>query len=338
MEKSDLKKLSASRIKTLQSCSWTYWANYVLKLPQATNSGALRGSTCHSIFELLLMPKRKKYQKSIVKAKSLEACSSVKRLVKIYLKKQKLHEQSEYDLVEKMIVVGLASDFYGKKGTKLFAPEHQFDIANLEPKYHIGGFIDKWGIDEKKKIIYIYDYKSSKAKFSGEEQSANVQAMMYSLVAKKMYPEYKPIVVFIFLRFGDDPEQIVEFDDKILAGFEHFLEDVNSQINNFTYADALANLAAGQKQKGDSFSGRLMCGFSKEKGELKKDGTPKWCCPYKFGFDYFVGLDKDGKIASTEFTEKALLDDKTIADKIKSVEKRTYFGCPAFNKSSLTSF
>jgi len=333
MEKPDLKKLSASRIKTLQSCSWVYYCNYVLKLPQATNSGAMRGVSCHSVFELLLKVKRKKYQKSIVKAKSLDACPSVKRLVKIYLKKQKLHDQSEYNLVEKMIVVGLASDFYGKKGTKLFAPEHQFDIENPEPKYHIGGFIDKWGIDEKNKIVYIYDYKSSKAKFSGDERESNVQAMMYSLVAKKLYPEYKPVVVFIFLRFGDEPEQVVEFDDKILAGFEHYLEDVNGQINNFTYADALANLAADQQQKGDSFSGRLMCGFSKEKGELKKDGTPKWCCPYKFGFDYFAGLDKDGKMVSTAFDKQDLIDAK-----ITNTESRRYTGCPRFNRSSLTSF
>jgi len=333
MEKSDLKKLSASRIKTLQSCSWTYWANYVLKLPQLSNSGAMRGSICHDIFELLLMDSRKKYQRKIVKSNSLDACPSVKRLVKLYLKKQKLNDQSEYNLVERMIVVGLASDFFGKKGTKLFSPEHQFDIVNSEPLYHIGGFIDKWGIDEKTKTIYIYDYKSSKAKFAGEEQTSNIQAMMYSLVAKKLYPEYKPVVIFIFLRFGDSPEQIVEFDEKTLAGFEHYLEDVNSQINNFSYADAMANFAADQQQKGDSFSGRLVCGFSKTKGELKKDGMPKWSCPYKFGFDYFVGLDKNQQIVSTAFTKNELVDSKIV-----SIEPRQYNGCPKFNKTGLTSF
>lgn len=333
MEKSDLKKLSASRIKTLQSCSWTYWANYVLKLPQISNSGAMRGTICHSIFELLLSKSRKAYQKSIVKHATLDACPPVKRLVKLYLKKQKLREPSEYNLVQQMIVVGLACDFYGKKGVKLFAPEHQFDIKNSDPTYYIGGFIDKWGIDEKKKVIYIYDYKSSKAKFSGEEQSANIQAMMYSLVAKKLYPEYKPVVIFIFLRFGDEPEQTVQFDDKTLAGFEHYLEDVNAQINNFSYSDAVSNFAADQKQKGDSFSGRLVCGFSKEKGELKKDGNPKWCCPYKFGFDYFAGLDKDGKIVSTAFDKQDLADTKIV-----NIEPRMYAGCPKFNRSSLTSF
>ena len=45
--------LSASRIKTAQGCSWLYWCKYKLKLPDASNDGAKRGSICHLIFELL---------------------------------------------------------------------------------------------------------------------------------------------------------------------------------------------------------------------------------------------------------------------------------------------
>ena len=50
---SELTKLSASRIKTAQTCSWTYWCNYKLKLPDAGNDGASRGTICHNVFELL---------------------------------------------------------------------------------------------------------------------------------------------------------------------------------------------------------------------------------------------------------------------------------------------
>ncbi len=53
-------KLSASRIKTLQSCTFLYWVKYHLKLPDQTNSGALRGTGTHSILEFLKKPKRKK--------------------------------------------------------------------------------------------------------------------------------------------------------------------------------------------------------------------------------------------------------------------------------------
>ena len=53
--------LSASRIKTLQQCSWKYWCNYKLKLPDKSNDGASRGWICHLIFELLGEPRHKKH-------------------------------------------------------------------------------------------------------------------------------------------------------------------------------------------------------------------------------------------------------------------------------------
>jgi len=42
MEKEPLKILSASRIKTLETCSWVYWNNYHAKIPQTQNDGSLR--------------------------------------------------------------------------------------------------------------------------------------------------------------------------------------------------------------------------------------------------------------------------------------------------------
>ena len=56
------KILSASRIKTLETCSWSYWCNYHLKLPQKQNEGALRGTVCHLVFEMLVKKKHKKLE------------------------------------------------------------------------------------------------------------------------------------------------------------------------------------------------------------------------------------------------------------------------------------
>ena len=50
--------LSASRLKTLETCSWSYWCNYHLKLPQKQNEGALRGTVCHLVFEMLVKKKK----------------------------------------------------------------------------------------------------------------------------------------------------------------------------------------------------------------------------------------------------------------------------------------
>ena len=110
--------LSASRIKTLETCSWVYWNNYHAKIPQTQNDGALRGTICHTIFELLLNKKHNKNYKRIIKNGSISGDKAVSRLVKILSNKSKL-EESNYELLNQMIMVGLKHDFIPKM-EKLF--------------------------------------------------------------------------------------------------------------------------------------------------------------------------------------------------------------------------
>ena len=331
MEKK-FKYLSASRIKTLKNCSWFYWCNYHLKVPQPNNSGAMRGTICHLVFELLLNKRHKKHYNQITKKECITASPAIDRLVIKHLKKDGIHDEENYTLTNKMIVTGLNHNFF-TKGIKLFDPEYEFNIKNNEPIYNLYGFIDKWGIDHKNKKIEIFDYKSSKVKFNGDDLESNVQAMIYSLVSKKLYPDYEPSVTFIFLRFRKDPEQRVCFDKKTLEGFEFYLENVNDQINNFEYKDATSNFAADKRPEGKGFNGYLLCGRCSEKGELKKDGTPKWHCPYKFEQEYYAIVDKDKKTLKTSLVESELNPKED-----ESVEKRIYPGCPKFTKIGLTNF
>ena len=69
--------LSASRIKTWEDCSWKYWCNYHLKVPGRNNDGAARGTVCHTILELLLNKKNKKYYKLILEKVHTEASKAV---------------------------------------------------------------------------------------------------------------------------------------------------------------------------------------------------------------------------------------------------------------------
>jgi len=333
----ETKKLSASRIKTLKSCSWIYWCKYHLKLPDKSNSGAERGNCVHTIFECLLNKRHKKHFNQIVKAGQISASPAIDRLVwKIILKSEILSEDSadNYKQIDEMILVGLKNDFFCK-GIKLFDPEYEFNLVNDNPKYHARGFIDKWGVDHKKKQVFIKDYKSSKGKFDGEDLEFNVQALLYSVVSKKAYPEYRCIVEFIFLKYADDPIQTLEFDDVVLEGFEHYLESLNHKMNHFTYADAIADLAAKKPYPEKGFTGKLLCGFATEPGELKKDGSPKWHCSFKFAFDYYVLLDENRGFVKSDVDTKKL---EKIKKENWSIEHRSYGGCPAFNKSSLTNF
>ena len=265
MEKESLKVLSASRIKTLETCSWVYWLNYHAKVPQSQNDGALRGTICHTIFELLLNKRHLKNYKRIIKKNAINGDQGVDRLVKKLSAKVKLDE-SNYKLLNDMILVGLKNDFFGEGG-EIVKPEYSFDIKNDEPKYHIRGFIDK--PVQIKKEMHIIDYKSSKYKFRGDDLEANIQAMMYSLASKKLWPKLKPIVKFLFLRFPKQPIQELSFDEDQIKGFEHYLEHINEYVNKFDENSAKANFAV------DSVKNKWMCQVG------------GWKCPYKDPYTYY---------------------------------------------------
>ena len=123
--------LSASRLKTLETCSWSYWCNYHLKLPQKQNEGALRGTVCHLVFEMLVKKKHKKHFNKILKVSSIKGSPAVHRMVMKHLTQMEnsfdlpMTNQENTELVDDMIVVGLNCDFFGKGG-KVDKPEHEF--------------------------------------------------------------------------------------------------------------------------------------------------------------------------------------------------------------------
>jgi len=300
------KILSASRIKTLETCSWVYWNNYHTKVPQTQNDGALRGTICHTIFELLLNPKHKKHYKKIIKENSVSGSEAVSRLIK-RLKARVGLDSSNFDILDQMIMVGLKHDFFGDGG-EIVKPEYPFEIKNESPKYHIKGFIDK--PIKKKKEMHIIDYKSSKYKFRGDDLEANIQAMMYSLASLKIWPKLKPIVKFLFLRFPKQPIQELIFTEKQIKGFEHYLEHINDYINKFDEKSAKSNFAA------DNDKNKWMCQIG------------GWKCPYKDPFEYYVKLNDNG-----EFIESSLSNNFKNSQGCR-IEKRKYDGCPKFIFSS----
>ena len=123
------KYISASRMKTLETCSWLYWGKYHLNLPDKTNDGAIRGSICHLIFELLLNEKHKHHYDEVISSNDLEASPSIIRLVKKHLTKQEAMSDENYDMIKDMVLVGLKFDFYCE-GSELGEPELRFEIYN----------------------------------------------------------------------------------------------------------------------------------------------------------------------------------------------------------------
>ena len=313
MDKED-KILSASRIKTLESCSWSYWLNYHKKIPQQQNEGALRGTIAHLVFELLLKPRHKKYIKLILEGGSIRVCKPVTKLVLKHLyrdaEKWNLPEMSSddtFELMDNMILVGLKNDFLGEGG-EIRDPEYEFLLESEDPKYKIRGFMDKpIHYEDKLKIV---DYKSSTYKFRGEELTSNIQAMAYSLAARKLWPDKKALVEFLFLRHPRKPSQVLEFNDDQLLGLEYFLAEVYKKINNFSEEDAKTNYAKN----------------SKKNAWLCKIGA--WRCPYLSGYTYWQLVDKDNKVISRS------LKDDLVAEKDQKIVKKVYEGCPAHKNQS----
>jgi hypothetical protein len=325
-----LKPLSASRVKTLENCSWLYWCNYHLKLPQKQNEGAKKGDVCHTVFEVLLIPRRKEHYKKIVSEGTVKAVLSIERLIKKQIKKLKIHDTAKgFEHIDEMILVGLRSDFYVKGGT-LVAPEFKFDIVSESPRFRIKGFMDKPFIKDNE--VIIDDFKSSKQKYAGEDQESNLQALFYSFAATQIWKGKIPTVRFIFLQFPKDPIMTVKFPEDALLGFKYYLEATQLKVEGFNEHVAKSNFAADHPQGKDTFTGKALCGFASHPGKLKKDGTPMWHCPYRFAYDYYA-IIKDGKIVSTAF-------DKNDLKKLKNgetIEKRHYEGCPK-HRNTLDSF
>ena len=327
---SALIKLSASRIKTLQSCSWMYYCNYNLRLPQKNNSGAMRGTVAHLIFEVLANPRHEHYVKKIVKSKTCLKQPAIFRLIIKAANREGLNldemvaplkksgqEITNLKCIDEMILVGLKFDFIGDY--ELVGSEWEFDITNDQPKYRIGGFVDR--IFKDKKQMIIRDFKSSKKAFKGEELESNLQGMMYSLALRKKYKKQKDILVrFLFLRYPDDPErECPHFSEEELRGFEHYLEYLNNYLKNFDEKKARSNFAAYE------FSKKWMC--------QTKSG---WRCPYLDPMEYKVLVDKDGKIIKSIFANEEFKT-KELQTGCK-IEIRQYAGCPAWKKTENTFF
>jgi len=331
--------LSASRIKTAQGCSWLYWCKYKLKLPDTSNDGAKRGSICHLIFELLGEKKRKSHYDKIMEAQDIFAVPSIERLIMKHARREEVDDEDNIQLIKEMTFNGLNYDFFGgdlDKPTKGLS-EQDFDIVKNDGQiaYRIRGFIDKLFLYKKQKFALIRDFKTSKDVFKGKDLEDNMQDLMYSLATKHLYPEYEnKQSEFLFLKFELDPDakksgvmRMAPLSDEDLFGFELQLTEIQKYLDSFSEDDALANMASDQGFPSDkSFSGRLLCGFATQKGELKKDGTKKWHCAMKFDFFYYVFKNANGQIVGScfeeEFSEDAVPEGCTH-------EIQYYKGCPS---------
>lgn len=326
--------LSSSRIDTLSTCSWTYYCKYVLKLPDTSNDGARRGSACHDLLECLCSEKRWDFVLKI--SKSVNDIKNNK-LINRFLRRKykqlglepnnpidKRSKKTNHELVIEMLHTALSLEFIkNHKKRNIIHSEYEFNFVNEKPRYALRGFIDRVAEiegEDGEKHLEILDYKSSKAKFKGEKAEANLQGMIYTLVAKKKWENYKKYVAnFFFMRFPKDPYLKNEFDDNQLAGLEHYLEYITEQLEAFDEKSAISNMAAHDNERS------WLC------------GRGSWVCPFKHSFDFFqIVKEKDNSVVAGSYTygeaEKWIEDNAGGNKNEFKIEMKRYEGCPAWKK------
>jgi hypothetical protein len=312
----DLVRLSASRVKCANECSWRYYCKYVLKIPDTSNDGARRGNVTHAVLETLLRlnkPRRKQYAEAILDSKDPYIIPSVKRMIRTQARHFELELTEENEaMVKGFILVALKFDFY-LEGLDLQDPELAFDhFEDSETRYRMIGFIDKFAISGD--YARIVDYKTSKAKFSEEEIGFSIQALMYMLALKKLYPNLKKIDCdFLFLKFSQKPLQRVSLEgnmlEESLRGVEEFLHYMSESLLGFDLDRAVSNFAA------DSESKKWLCGRN-----------PKaWKCPYRNEVKYYVVLDKDNNVVTSDRDRSKLCPKEG-----QTIKARLYTGCPKY--------
>lgn len=312
-------KLSASKIKTLQHCSWIFFCTYVLKLPRSSNDGARRGSVVHLLLECLLHKRHKKNYDQLMKLDTVWDGGWCERLLLKTMKKEGLiNTEEQRGLINEFAMTGLKNDFF-LEGYDLFDAELAFDFKNENPPYSINGFIDK--LARKGNVLKVVDYKTSKSKFSAEEQKFNIQAWMYALALHKLYPETKKVFInFLFLKFKKNPLQLVAPTKKELDGFENYLAYLSTYLEGFDFKKACSNFGA------DNYKTKRLCGTLEDR--VKADGSDSWRCPLMNSRDYWVEVDSEGKSRKSSFEEADFSDSKY------TIEKRRYLGCPRFHPAN----
>ena len=298
-------KISASKLKTFSNCSWFFWCNYHLKLVQDSSIPLELGSFVHLILELLFTPKHRHYLKKINNSQNIFTIKPFYLLARKHLSKTNLFNDERLQEINSWALVALNNDFLCKGALKTQG-EYEFSIPH--GKLAINGFIDKIAIYKDK--VVIYDYKSNKKKFSGEDKESNTQALIYLWVARHLFPGKKKYILrFLFLRFPNDPIQEHEYDETQIDGFKYYVTEAGNQIADFDETQASSNLASVSSGK------RWLCRAGKT-----------WVCPYLKPFKYFALVNK-----KTQEIIKTSLDKKKLPkNKDHVIIEKEYEGCIHF--------
>lgn len=234
-------KLSSTRINTFLSCKQKYWFNYYQKLPKVANPSFKLGLAVHESLELagkIWMEKGKFTEAD--KKKILEKYDEVS--VREGIEDYEIHLEGK-DLVKKRLTNFVI-------GEEILGLEIKFGFwgndsgPQITSKYGVPlmGAIDK--VEKyNDETVLIVDYKTSKTAPTQSQLRHDIQLSIYDLVARKIWPNFKRVVLSLDLLKSDvlytyrTDEQREEFEVYLKSVYDQMVslkeEDVSATLNMF---------------------------------------------------------------------------------------------------------
>lgn len=231
-------KESASKIKSFKMCEFKYALEYHFGLQMAKNFAAEQGSLIHSVFETFGkaiksgQPRPTNWLDIVIKsyhdglwklskkapdrAKDCENCEHYNKgscfIVGQDITKFKGCPRDEFaeclKLIEGVIYDKSPNNPLNKK---IIDVENRFNITVGDENIPVNGIIDVV-TEQDADTIEIWDYKTGSFQMSYDECKTDPQLLMYHLAGRKIYPQYKNILVTIF--YLQDKPMTFAFSEK----------------------------------------------------------------------------------------------------------------------------
>jgi hypothetical protein len=252
-------RISASRLKTLWSCSLQFYYQEILGLPENVHWKTKVGSCVHSTFECI-MRKGRPSRLAIFSAAMVSGTihlrdhPSLIRFVNWQLRREGIDDKVTVDDIEELLRVaflGIRPYFIttdADLNTTYTPPpdyrnEQRFQMT-LPSGAVMSGFIDLLLLWPDRAVCI--DLKTQAKKFPRDELPSNVQATIYQLATFREHGLI-PTVDFVLVRHAPTTktpdkhiQRVAPPSEVTLAGLIQYIDHIYVTVNQLTYEQALA--------------------------------------------------------------------------------------------------
>lgn len=267
-----IESLSVSSMNSSDDCQWKFFLEYPMKFASKAGKKAYLGSCVHVIAEDMALHRKSKSRKTFDIKKAIE--TRWKEFASAPDLGFTLDPDKDFDFVAKQVKYIINSPYNPLK-MKIVETEKKFEIEfrkpgfdfqlNGETKYlRVRGIIDL--ITElDKDTLLILDYKTGLRKdwITGkvkevEDFEQDLQLILYNYAGKRLYPQYKNIIVTILYTSdgGDFSVVIPESTDQYL------IDKIRKKFHELQNISVPTRLK-DDKGRSDQWKCKFLCDFGK---------------------------------------------------------------------------